>query len=150
MTNYYQFTPSIPVVGQQDINPNDQRFFPFLGLGLGFLGGLATGALLAPGPGFGRYPYYPRPCCAPGLGFGGPGYPGIGLGGPGSGFGFAPGLGFGGPGYPGIGLGGPGSGFGFAPGLGFGGPGYPGIGLGGPGSGFGFAPGLGFGGPGLF
>ena len=79
MTNYYQFTPSFPVVGQQDINPNDQRIFPFLGLGLGFLGGLATGALLAPGPGFGF---------APGLGFGEPG----------SGFGFAPGLGFGGPG----------------------------------------------------
>ena len=94
LTNYYQFTPSIPVVGQQAINPNDQRFFPFLGLGLGFLGGLATGALLAPGPGFGF---------APGVGFGGPG----------PGFGFAPGLGFGGPG----------SGFGFAPGLGFGGPG---------------------------
>lgn len=31
------------------------------GFGLGFLGGLATGALLAPGPGFGYYypPYYP-------------------------------------------------------------------------------------------
>ncbi|MBG9447512.1 hypothetical protein ABE67_17860 [Cytobacillus firmus] len=33
---------------------------PGFGLGLGFLGGLATGALLAPGPGFG-YPYYPYP-----------------------------------------------------------------------------------------
>lgn len=33
---------------------------PAFGLGLGFLGGLATGALLAPGPGFG-YPYYPYP-----------------------------------------------------------------------------------------
>lgn len=36
---------------------------PGFGLGLGFLGGLATGALLAPGPGFGyyypSYPYYP-------------------------------------------------------------------------------------------
>nr|WP_245741994.1 hypothetical protein [Anaerobacillus arseniciselenatis] len=34
---------------------------PGLGLGLGFLGGLATGALLTPGPGFGyayRPPYY--------------------------------------------------------------------------------------------
>ena len=123
LTNYYQFTRSLPPVGQQAINPYEQRGFPLFGLGLGFLGGLATGALLAPG-----------------FGFGGPGYPGIGLGGPGSGFGFAPGLGFGGPGYPGIGLGGPGSGFGFAPGLGFGGPG----------SGFGFYPGLGFGGPGLF
>ncbi|CAG9607672.1 hypothetical protein [Pseudoneobacillus rhizosphaerae] len=51
---------------------NYQRVFPgyvfgrpqsgFGGLGLGFLGGLATGALLAPGPGFGYYyppyPYY--------------------------------------------------------------------------------------------
>ena len=33
---------------------------PGFGLGLGFLGGLATGAFLAPGPGFG-YPYYPYP-----------------------------------------------------------------------------------------
>ncbi|EWG10981.1 hypothetical protein PBF_10832 [Cytobacillus firmus DS1] len=33
---------------------------PGFGLGLGFLGGLATGALLTPGPGFG-YPYYPYP-----------------------------------------------------------------------------------------
>jgi hypothetical protein len=36
---------------------------PGFGFGLGFLGGLATGALLAPGPGFGYYyppyPYYP-------------------------------------------------------------------------------------------
>ena len=72
MTNYYQFTPSIPVVGQQAINPNDQRIFPLFGLGLGFLGGLATGALLAPGPGFGFR------------------HPGLGFGGPGSGFGFAP------------------------------------------------------------
>ncbi|MGJ7921755.1 hypothetical protein [Neobacillus sp. LXY-4] len=111
MNNYYQFTRSLPPVGQQAINPFDHRGFPLFGLGLGFLGGLATGALLAPGPGFGRYPC-PYPFA-----------PGFGLGGPGSGFGFYPGLGFGGPGYPGIGLGGPGSGFGFAPGLGFGRPG---------------------------
>ncbi len=35
---------------------------PGVGLGLGFLGGLATGALLAPRPGYGYYrpyPYYP-------------------------------------------------------------------------------------------
>jgi hypothetical protein len=42
---------------------NEERFVPGLGLGLGFLGGLATGALLTPGPGFGYayrppYPYY--------------------------------------------------------------------------------------------
>ncbi|KAF0818238.1 DnaJ-class molecular chaperone CbpA [Bacillus sp. ZZV12-4809] len=35
--------------------------FPGLGLGLGFLGGLATGALLTPGPGFGYPYYYPYP-----------------------------------------------------------------------------------------
>lgn len=35
---------------------NDERFGPgALGLGVGFLGGLATGALLTPGPGFGYY-----------------------------------------------------------------------------------------------
>lgn len=48
---------------------NDERYFPALGLGVGFLGGLATGALLTPGPGFGRpqpYPYYvPQPYYVP-------------------------------------------------------------------------------------
>ncbi|MHC0038781.1 hypothetical protein [Pseudoneobacillus sp. C159] len=59
MYNYYM--PAYRNIGHHEIDPNDYRFFPFLGLGLGFLGGLATGALLAPGPGFGRYPYYPMP-----------------------------------------------------------------------------------------
>lgn len=41
---------------------DDQRFVPGLGLGLGFLGGLATGALITPGPGYGYgYPQYPYP-----------------------------------------------------------------------------------------
>jgi hypothetical protein len=59
--NYYYYQPAYRNVSSEYANPNDQRFFPALGLGLGFLGGLATGALLSPGPGFGRYPYYPYP-----------------------------------------------------------------------------------------
>ncbi|GAE26872.1 hypothetical protein JCM9140_2977 [Halalkalibacter wakoensis JCM 9140] len=81
MTNDYSYH-GIPDVR---LDGNDQRFFsPGFGVGrpgfgygrpgfgygrpgfgLGFLGGLATGALLAPGPGFGYYrpypfyPYYP-------------------------------------------------------------------------------------------
>lgn len=62
---------------QEIIDVNDQRIRPGFGFGrpgfgfgrpgfgLGFLGGLATGALLAPGPGFGYYyppyPYYYPP-----------------------------------------------------------------------------------------
>jgi hypothetical protein len=50
------------------LNNDYQRIRPGFGFGrpgfgFGFLGGLATGALLAPGPGFGYYyppyPYYP-------------------------------------------------------------------------------------------
>lgn len=80
MTNNYHF--GLPeAFNQEIIDINDQRIRPGFGfgfgrpgfgfgfgrpgfgLGLGFLGGLATGALLAPGVGFGYYyppyPYYP-------------------------------------------------------------------------------------------
>lgn len=74
MTNDYPFY-SLPGAFNKGINAvNNQRIRPGFGFGrpgfgfgrpgfgLGFLGGLATGALLAPGPGFGYYyppyPYY--------------------------------------------------------------------------------------------
>lgn len=84
MTNDYPFFGLSEAFNQEIIDVNDQRIRPGFGfgrpgfgfggpgfgfgrpgfgLGLGFLGGLATGALLAPGPGFGYYyppyPYYP-------------------------------------------------------------------------------------------
>ncbi|MGE7640794.1 spore coat protein [Peribacillus frigoritolerans] len=46
----------------QSVRPGFGFGRPGFGIGLGFLGGLAAGALLAPGPGFGYYyppyPYY--------------------------------------------------------------------------------------------
>lgn len=82
LTNEYPFFGLPEVFNQEIIDVNDQRIRPGFGFGrpgfgfgrpgfgfgrpgfgLGFLGGLATGALLAPGPGFGYYyppyPYYP-------------------------------------------------------------------------------------------
>ncbi|WNF35272.1 hypothetical protein RJD24_12440 [Bacillaceae bacterium IKA-2] len=64
MNNYY---PVMTAPYRYNHHYSDQRIAPAVGLGLGFLGGLATGALLAPGPGFGYgyrpypYPYYY--CC---------------------------------------------------------------------------------------
>jgi hypothetical protein len=80
LTNGYSFTGLTNAsFNHEVIDVNDQRIRPGLGFGrprpgfgfgrprpgfgLGFLGGLATGALLAPGPGFGygypQYAYYP-------------------------------------------------------------------------------------------
>ena len=76
MTNEYPYFGSPETFNQEIIDVNDQRIRPGfgrpgfgfgrpgfgnpgLGLGLGFVGGLATGALLTPGPGFGYYPPYP-------------------------------------------------------------------------------------------
>lgn len=78
MTTDYQFYGLPQGMNHQEvIDVNDQRIRPGFGFGfgrpgfgfgfgrpgfgLGFLGGLATGALLAPGPGFGYYPPYPYP-----------------------------------------------------------------------------------------
>jgi hypothetical protein len=68
LTNNYPFYNLPEAFNHEIIDVNDQRIRPGFGFGrpgfgLGFLGGLATGALLAPGPGFGYYyppyPYYP-------------------------------------------------------------------------------------------